>query len=306
MLRTIPNNTHASFIRKFSVDLADSIRVDGSFLNNERVEKISLKGLIDVYSRYANGVTLQRTLFPSPTGPHFIEEFRLTNRGQRTIAVSIPALRAEELSDAAAGVTGSYTVTVRTINDGSRRLRPGKQLTFGLVFSAMEAGKPPAAIDMKNEVSKRRELVDTWMDQLAMETPDSVLNRMFAFAKIRLAESIFRTKQGLMHSPGGGAYYAAIWANDQAEYAGPFFPFLGYPQGNEASLNAYLHFARYMNDDYKPIPSSIIAEGTDIWNGAGDRGDAAMIAYGAGRFAMESGNKEWALRLWPLIEWCLE
>jgi len=30
-----------------------------------------------------------------------------------------------------------------------------------------------------------------------------------------------------MHGPGGGRYYAAIWANDQAEYANPFFPFLG-------------------------------------------------------------------------------
>ena len=33
-----------------------------------------------------------------------------------------------------------------------------------------------------------------------------------------------------------------------------------------------------MNDEFKPIPSSIIAEGLDFWNGAGDRGDMAMIA----------------------------
>ena len=30
-----------------------------------------------------------------------------------------------------------------------------------------------------------------------------------------------------MHGPGGEAYYAAIWANDQAEYVNPFFLFLG-------------------------------------------------------------------------------
>ena len=28
-----------------------------------------------------------------------------------------------------------------------------------------------------------------------------------------------------------GSYYAAIWANDQAEYANPFFPFLGDADG---------------------------------------------------------------------------
>jgi len=109
-----------------------------------------------------------------------------------------------------------------------------------------------------------------------------------------------------MHGPGGGRYYAAIWANDQAEYANPFFPFLGNLAGNESAINSFRHFARFINDDYKPIPSSIIAEGVDSWNGAGDRGDMAMIAYGASRFALAYGDKETAQELWPLISWCLE
>ncbi|MBR2168951.1 MAG: hypothetical protein IJ952_01055, partial [Alistipes sp.] len=40
--------------------------------------------------------------------------------------------------------------------------------------------------------------------------------------------------------------------------------------------------------------------------GAGDRGDAAMIAYGASRYALTRGSKAEAEELWPLIEWCLE
>jgi hypothetical protein len=129
---------------------------------------------------------------------------------------------------------------------------------------------------------------------------------MFAFAKIRTSESIFDTKGGLMHGPGGEAYYAAIWANDQAEYVGPFFPYLGYETGNLSSLNTYRLFARFMNPDYKPIPSSIIAEGLDVWKGAGDRGDGAMIAYGAARYALARGDINEATELWKLIEWCLE
>jgi hypothetical protein len=43
-----------------------------------------------------------------------------------------------------------------------------------------------------------------------------------------------------------------------------------------------------------------------IWNGAGDRGDAAMIAYGASRFALSQGDAVIAEELWPLIAWCLE
>jgi hypothetical protein len=61
-----------------------------------------------------------------------------------------------------------------------------------------------------------------------------------------------------------------------------------------------------MNPEYKPIPSSIIAEGDDYWNGAGDRGDMAMIAYGAARFALAYGNPTVSEELWSLIEWCLE
>src|SRR4029079_16783337 len=111
---------------------------------------------------------------------------------------------------------------------------------------------------------------------------------------------------GLMHGPGGGRYYAAIWANDQAEYANPFFGFLGAGNPRESALNDCRHFARFINPEYTAIPSSIIAEGTDTWNGAKDRGDQAMIAYGAARFALAAGDRAQAQELWPLIEWCLE
>ena len=148
-----------------------------------------------------------------------------------------------------------------------------------------------------------REVIDA---NLVLETPDPVLDTEFRYAKLRASESIFKTRGGYMHAPGGESYYAAIWCNDQAEYVNPFFPFLGYDIGNESATNAYRHFARFMNDEYRPIPSSVIAEGLDFWSAAGDRGDAAMVAYGAARYALALGDREVAQELWPLIEWCLE
>lgn len=144
------------------------------------------------------------------------------------------------------------------------------------------------------------------MDNLVLETPDPVINQMFAFSKIRACESIYETQGGPMHGPGGESYYAAIWANDQAEYINPYFPYTGYEYGNVSALNSFKHFARFINDDWKPIPSSIVAEGLDIWAGVGDRGDAAMIAYGASRYALTRASREEAEELWPLISWCLE
>ena len=143
---------------------------------------------------------------------------------------------------------------------------------------------------MEEEWELRKRLIAELQENLVLETPDAVINSMFAFAKIRGSESIYKTKGGYMHGPGGESYYAAIWANDQAEYINPFFPFLGYKTGNLSAYNSFIHFARFMNDEYKPIPSSIIAEGIDIWHGAGDRGDSAMIAYG-GTLRMARGDK---------------
>jgi len=192
------------------------------------------------------------------------------------------------------------------LDPGVRLLKPGESATFAIAFTAREASAPKPVINVEAEEKARRDRVESFLSKLRLETPDPVLNTEFAFAKIRTTESIYETKGGLMHGPGGGAYYAAIWANDQAEYADPFFPFLGDPTANEAAINSFRHFARYMNPDYKPIPSSIIAEGTSFWNGAGDRGDMAMIAYGASRFALAYGDKTTAENLWTLISWCLE
>ncbi len=108
-------------------------------------------------------------------------------------------------------------------------------------------------------------------EKLVLKTPNDTINRMFAFAKIRAGESIYDTKQGLMHGPGGGEYYAAIWANDQAEYINPLFAYLGYAPGIESARNSFRLFASYINPAFNPIPSSIIAEGAGYWNGAGDR-----------------------------------
>ena len=66
-------------------------------------------------------------------------------------------------------------------------------------------------------------------------TPDPVLNRAFAFAKWRVAEAMNDTRGGLMLCAGNLHYYAATWCNDNVEYAGPFFPFLGDEGGNLVS-----------------------------------------------------------------------
>jgi hypothetical protein len=306
MLRTIPNNTHASFIRSFNIDILQFITINGKPTDKETIQEITLNGLMTVKSNLKSNLELKRILYPSTTLPVFCEKYVVKNNGSKSVNIEIPALNVQSVSDSSKGIYGSYTIETKLTNSGTFTLEKVDSIQFGLLFYAYKKGETFSGINLDEELHARMNSINAWQQNLVVETPNTTLNNMFAFAKIRGAESIFETKGGFMHGPGGEAYYAAIWANDQAEYIGPFFPFLGYDIGNQASMNAYLHFSRFINKQYQPIPSSIIAEGVDIWNGAGDRGDQAMIAYGASRFALSLGNKSSAEKLWNLIEWCLE
>ena len=306
LLRTIPNNTHASLIRSFNLDPVTMLVVNKKLLLHEKVYEIVLDGKITVKSTFDGKIDLARTLYPSTTLPTFCEKYELKNIGQKMVTLEIPEVKVTSTTDPDAGVYGGYRVVTGSVTHGVFQLKQGETARFYLYFTALKEGQDLIEADAENELVKRNTLISEFSDNLVLETPDQVLNTAFAFAKIRAAESIFQTRGGPMHGPGGLSYYAAIWANDQAEYINPFFPCLGYKYGIESALNAYRHFARFINDAYNPIPSSIIAEGTDIWNGAGDRGDAAMIAYGASRFALSQGDAVIAEELWPLITWCLE
>ena len=308
LLRTIPNNTHASLMRKMGWNPLENVLVGNAQLR-EQVQSISLDGTMTVRSLCpvrGGEVELTRVLFPSTSLPAFCEKYTLKNLGDKSVPVEASNVRSEILTPKERGVAGTYHL-IQTLSGGfSRQLQPGEEVSFYVTTAGFKEGETEVVPDVEKELQARKSLIQTFWSSLVFDSPDPVINTMFAFAKIRGAESIYQTAGGLMHGPGGESYYAAIWANDQAEYINPFFPFLGYDKGNGSALNSYKHFARFMNDAYKPIPSSIIAEGTDIWNGAGDRGDAAMIAYGAGRYALARGDRSEAEQLWPLIEWCLE
>lgn len=320
MLRTIPNNTHASLRPRLAVDIPSLLMVNGVSLKSEQVTSFSLDGCLTVVSDFTTNwvernsknrqpvVQISRKFFPSVDKPVLCEQYQVKNISSEPVEIMIPDYRSVYQTDPAKGVTGSYTILSRLDLSGTRVVSPGSEVTLYHTIQAYSEnkGEYEIALNLQDELKRRTDFVSEMWNNLILETPDNVINRTFAFAKIRAAESVYRTAGGLMHSPGGEAYYAAIWANDESEYVAPFFPFLGYDKANEATLNAFRLYMKYMNDDYKPVPSSIIAEGIDIWHGAGDCGDAAMLAYGGTRYALARGDKGEAKYIWPLMEWCLE
>jgi hypothetical protein len=305
MLRTVPNDTHASLSYTFGSENEPVIKI-----NNRKIIEIitgfSLRGMLTTESNYNGNIFIKRQLFPSTDKALAIEKFTLRNSSEKDITVDVENFEKNTRSHREKSVYDVYEISATTAGAGIYNVIPGSEITFSVIYSGRKLSEAPLTADVESELSQRKKFVDQMFNSLSFRSPDPVLNRMFDFAKIRAMESIFETKRGLVHSPGGGAYYAAIWANDQAEYANPFFAYTGYNTAIEAGLVSWRWFSEYMNQAYKPIPSSIIAEGTDFWNGAGDRGDQAMIAYGASRFALALGDKKEAEELWPLIEWCIE
>ena len=307
MLRTIPNDTHASLMHRLNTDITSMVSVEEKSLYNEATKFVEIDGMFRVVSIFDEAVEVERIIFPSMDKPFMCERYVLKNLQDDEVTVYIPEFKQNITTLPECGVDGSYLISASIQGAGTYKLKSGESLTFDAVFQACRFTEAPQVADVDAEYAARRAFVENDIDSaLILATPDQVVNTMFRYAKIRASESIFKTSGGYMHAPGGESYYAAIWANDQAEYVNPFFPYLGYAVGNESAMNSFRHFARFMNDEWKPIPSSIIAEGKDIWNGAGDRGDAAMIAYGASRYALAMGDKTVAKELWPLIEWCLD
>lgn len=316
MLRMKPNKTQNNLKQRFDTDIPGMITADDLNLTDEKVSSVTFDGVMTVNSTFSHvqrrkkvpdAVSLKRVLYPSPNNQYYCEEYTFTNNLPNAINLRVPEWTTRYVTPEEAGVYGSYIVEGSLDKSGVFKVESGESLEVRALFSGRKSNEAaPSKVSYDANRDGRRALINEWWSNLVLETPDSVLNTMFAFAKLRGAESIYNTKGGLMHGPGGEAYYAAVWANDQAEYINPFFPFLGYEIGNESAENSFRHFARYMNPEYKAIPSSIISEGVSTWHGAKDRGDGAMIAYGAARYAFARGDKQVARDLWPLIEWCLE
>jgi hypothetical protein len=266
-----------------------------------RVRRIRFDGVLTIEHEPVRDLQLTRRLFPSVDQPALVEHWTLANVGRKPVRLSLGSLSWQQASS---GVHGDYELQ---LEHPARRtlLKPGRVFSTALVFAAARRGRLPR-LDADAALATRRERCRAFTRNLRLETPDPVLNGCFAFACLRACESLFDTKMGLVHSPGGASFYGGIWANDQIEYAAPLFPFIGRSDPIAASLNACRVFANAMKPGYRPIPSSFEVEGDVPWTHCGDRGDAAMYLYGCSRFLLALGDRRAADELWPALVWCAE
>ncbi len=300
-LRKLPNDTYGSLMVEYGAEAEPAITVDGRLLPPLQVDTVVLDGTLRFLGTAA-GLDIERTTCCCRERRAVLDLWRLRNAGTETVTVRMAPLA---LSQETPGPYGPTIAEVWHDAPSEQHLAGGESTEFAVVFAGRLAAEPAEPLDPAAELATRRAWVTELQRNLEFVGPDAELNTAFAFAKQRVAEGINATRGGLMLAPGGLRYYAAMWCNDNVEYAGPFFPFLGDGAGNQASLDTYRAYRRYMNDDYGFIPWSIIAAGTDTY-GPFDRGDAAMYAYGCARYCLALGDAAVARELWPAIVWCLE
>ena len=312
MLRTIPNNTHASWMPRCDVDFLKGMTTNGRLMTEQEARVVTINGTLTISGTFrgdGNDFELKRKFFPSTTEAAVCEKYTIKNVGQKKETILVPALHSVRTTNKENGTRGCYKLVARTEfqEDFKKTLEPGESTTFYCSVQAYAvADEQEIALDVEKELANREAFVeDVAVKRLHFCCPDDTIQTLFEMSKIRTSESIFYTQGGLMHAPGGESYYAAMWCNDQAEYVNPFFPFLSYDKGNESAMTTWRWYLKYINPEYKFVPWSIICGGDDVF-GPFDRGDAAMLAYGASRYCLERGDKEIAGQVWPLIEWCLE
>ncbi len=309
----IANNTHGTLAIDYDNEKLPALTINGEKCT-EYLKSVSINGILSLSSHTECGVETERIFIPASSKLMMCEILNITNNSDAFVTTSLTDCGVYSY------IRGLNAVYIHEVLHDAKEtsLAPGEQVTFCIYYHARRNELKYQAdgntvirlnvneLSWRDELKARVERVNELFDEAKLETGNELLDTMYRFCKVRAGESIFTTKGGSFHSPGGRSYYAATWCNDQVEYAGPWFAFTGDTFATHASINAYKHYMPFMSDAYLPIPSSVISEGSDHWAGAGDRGDAAMYLYGGSLFALTNGTKYVLRELWPGIKWCAE
>lgn len=294
-IRVIPNETRGSLAYCFK-------GTDIEYGSNVITDKIKFNGKL-TFIQHTGDIKITHTISPAYNKKALIEKIVVNNCSSVVHFVNIKNRNPHSYINKVFLVENKkqelftfISCDGKTINNERISLQPNSTKIFYICSSAEKLDKK----QIEAQYNLRNNFLMELGNCMKIKTPDKEINLMTEFCKIRASESIFKTKNGLMHAPGGGNYYGALWTNDQCEYANPLFAYLGYPAGKKQSINSYRLFSEYA-DESKAIPTSIVACGDGIWNGAGDRGDSSMFLYGICRYLLSSGDKEKAVEFMPSI-----
>lgn len=301
-LRTRPNDTHASLRKEYNENCFPKILVNG-VEQNEKAKSFFFDGILKAETA-SDKLYIVHEFFPTVEKLATAERVTVKNVADKAVTITLNTPETVRESYVK-GCKGVYLLEVQH-DKVNIFLNPGAEFSYGVFCTARTANLEIPKFNIDKELNGRKSQIKRILGDLKLKTDNRELDTMFRLSAIRAGESIYHTLTGDIHSPGGKNFYAASWCNDQLEYAAPWFTLTGEKIALKATENAFLQYAPFMCDEFLPIPSSVINEGLDIWDGAGDRGDAAMYLFGGAFLLLFSQNNELHGKLWRYIKWCAE
>ena len=199
-LRTIPNNTHATYHFDVSYEESPRLLKDGMPVAEFPV-KFVLDGTLQIFCRTQAGVSVRHRFYPSQSLLCCVQEVEVTAVEDVTLTLSMPS---HSVFAYGRGTKGVYPSEISHTAPKAITLASGESLAYYIFYSARIAHQPFVLPDGKKELEARLARVHELCDQtLLPETGNPMVDVMFRFAKLRAGESIFDTLTGRYHSPGG-------------------------------------------------------------------------------------------------------
>lgn len=283
-----------------------AMRVNDQAYTPAKRETYRYDGFFSIEYASQQGIQATRSYFPSLDHRMALQSWRLKNVGFDPATVQVPATL-ETLWKRQGADNRDWLVDYVVTGVSRQVLNPGDTVTFAVAYTAHLESEGPLQIDLAAEEKAFGSLIDYARGNLILETPDSLIDRAFGLAKIRILLSNIETKAGVLNTTGSMAYYCGFWANDNAEYTSPLVPLLGHADllaGLDTMYRVWLKDIQTYSLKDKQITGSF--ESYNLMPYQRGRGDEAMVLYGLSYYLLFLGDQTRADEMWPLIERCLD
>ena len=203
-LRTIPNNTHATYNVLFEEKELPFLLANGKKIIEKPI-KFKFDGILQADCKTDSGLFIKHQLFPSTDLKFCFEIITVYAEKEVTISISKPS---DLVYSYGRGTKGVYVAKVHHTFKDAITLKAGESTEFAVYFYCDIANCNSTLPDYKEELKKRiKRITELCDNSLILKSDFPELDIMARLSKLRAGESIFETLSGKFHSPGGTAYY---------------------------------------------------------------------------------------------------
>ncbi|MDR2267568.1 MAG: hypothetical protein LBE09_08345 [Christensenellaceae bacterium] len=265
MLRNKPNVIGCNY--RFTFGAGIKMYLEDTKIAGEVLLSSKFKGTLAFECDFMNGGALiVRTLSPSLSYPALIEKIEVVNKSKDTAVFTADEstrIKRVKISDTEtinvhsrlANANGDFRSD--TMVSVKKKLVPGASATCYVIHYAFKNDES-LNFNAEREIRERLKLADQFLKQTQTYI-DPLTDSFFSLCLFRGCETIFNTKNGLLHYSTATLNYSVALAIEQCEIINPIFPLINYAIGIKQSLNCFKLFADCIIKDDK-LPDAVAGD----------------------------------------------